>query len=53
MKNIDYSCYNIAFDYLKKNDSDREIKLLVDQYYYGIPVKKELYYALVNRNVVK
>lgn len=34
-------------------DKDKYIDLLMRQYYYGISVKKELYYTLVNMGVIE
>lgn len=57
-----YNCWNEAVKYLydkngqiKKRISEEiatKMKLLMNQYYYGIQAKKELYYFLVDLGVI-
>lgn len=64
-----YNCYNEAFNYLKNkydttflgsinrenvvDSDDKEILLLLNQYSLGIAAKKELYYLLIKKNIIK
>ena len=63
-----YNCINEAFEYLKNKygynkeynlelnpiteEKDKVIELLMNQYYYGMEAKKELYYKLIEYGVL-
>jgi hypothetical protein len=64
-----YDCLNEGIAYLKEklgknqwgylvaniipNSEEHSIHLLLQQYYYGIEAKKELYYKLIELGVIK
>jgi hypothetical protein len=61
-----YNCINVAIKYLekkyKKNYAqlitsrvemeDKIVVILIGQYYYGIPAKKELYYKMIEFGLI-